>query len=269
MIEYSYHKQLNKWGVFLKDKKTVWKAVLIAALIVAIICVCYLIYLFTGRIMSEKEKEQYTNTTAVTKVLDTRLDSPVDFEKLKATNPEIVGWLKVDGTDIDYPVLRTSSHDDDYYLNHTYDNKYSSAGAIYMEKKNLATFQSPVTVLYGHNWRNNGYFRPLYSFKDKDFFEKNRYMYIYTPGHRLKYEIYAAYEYDDRHILNSFDFTNIQTLDEYLQSTLSPASLVKNVKSGVTLDTTDKILTLSTCVEGVRTSRYLVQGVLVEDSATK
>lgn len=252
-----------------KSNKKIWKILLIVSIIVILACVGYLVFIFTGDRMSDDEKNQYksTQTPAVgTSQTQQNTDSKIDFAKLKSINSDIIGWLTVDGTDIDYPVLRPETKSDAYYLDHTYKCEYSSAGAIYAEKKNSPEFLDPVTVLYGHNWTSNGYFRPLYKFKDADFFEKNKYMYITTPEKKLKYEIYAAYEYDDRHILNNFDFTQKSVLEDYLQTTLNPTSLVKNVRKGVTLNADSKILTLSTCMAGKENSRYLVQGVLVEDT---
>lgn len=251
-----------------KGGKMVWKILLVVSVVVILACAGYLVFIFTGDRMSDDEKNNFksTETTAVNSSAQTTqaAESKIDFAKLKAINSDIIGWLNVDGTDIDYPVLRPETKDNAYYLDHTYKCEYSSAGAIYAEKKNSPEFLDPVTVLYGHNWTSNGYFRPLYKFKDADFFEKNKYMYITTPEKKLKYEIYAAYEYDDRHILNTFDFTQKSVLESYLQTTLNPNSLLKNVREGVTLDADSKILTLSTCMTGKDNSRYLVQGVLVD-----
>ena len=91
---------------------------------------------------------------------------------------------------------------------------------------------------------------------------------MYTPGHILTYEIYSAFVYDDRHILNSFDFSSKEEYAEFLSATLSPKSMTRNVREGIEVDTNDRIITLSTCT-GVKTQRYLVVGVLVNDQQTK
>lgn len=81
------------------------------------------------------------------------------------------------------------------------------------------------------------------------------------------YKIYAAYVYDDRHILNSFDFGDKKILKKYFKYTLNPDSLTKNTRE-VDLDVNSKILTLSTCTNGAENTRYLVQGVFVKDEPT-
>lgn len=251
-----------------KKSKLVWIIVLVAAIVVALCCIAYFVFLLSGQRMTENERNEYTITAASTVEQESGNTAPkidIDFAKLKKVNPEVTAWLRVDGTDIDYPVMYPKGTGDSYYLYHTYKYEYSSAGAIYFERQNSPDFSDPVTVMYGHNWRTNGYFRQLYNFKNYDFFEKNKYMYLLTPERKLTYEIYTAYRYDNRHILNSFDFSQESVLENYLQMTLNPDTISKNIRNGVTLNADSKILTLSTCWEGDKNSRYLVQGVLISD----
>ena len=83
------------------------------------------------------------------------------------------------------------------------------------------------------------------------------------------YLIYSAYTYDDRHILNSFFFEDKKVFQEYLDSTLQPHAYDENVRENVKLDTNNRILTLSTCTNGAANTRYLVQGVLVDERERK
>ena len=87
------------------------------------------------------------------------------------------------------------------------------------------------------------------------------------PYHRLTYKIYAAYVYDDRHILNSFDFSDKKVLKKYFQFTQDPESVNKNTRKA-DLNINSKIITLSTCTNGAENTRYLVQGVLLKDEQT-
>lgn len=87
------------------------------------------------------------------------------------------------------------------------------------------------------------------------------------PNRKLTFKIYAAYEYDDRHIINSFDFKDKKILKEYQKYTLNPDSMIKNTRK-VSLNANSKIITLSTCTNGAENTRYLVQGVLIKDEQT-
>lgn len=264
-----------------KGKKTRRFSALQIVLFVLCLCVVgasgFFIYqYFAPRGFSPEEYHQYTNPPAAdepptgdpTEAADPLPENPINFPELQALNADVTGWIRVPNTAVDFPVLYPFSKDDNFYLRHDIYGAYDRLGAVYYQKKNRADFTDPVTVLYGHNNVIGGTFRSLYHFKDADFFANNRYMYLYTPGHILTYEIFAAYEYDDRHILYSFDFNNPAVLREYQAYILNPLTLIRNIREGVTLDADSKILTLSTCQDESGDTRYLVQGVLISDEAT-
>lgn len=200
---------------------------------------------------------------------DSRVQNPINFAELKEQNPEVYAWIYVPGTDVNLPVVQSTT-DDNFYLNHNIDGDYAVEGAIYSQSMNAADFSDPVTVLYGHNLVNGSMFSTLHYFENEDFFAQHDTMYIYTIGHMLTYKVVSAYQYDDRHILNSFDFSDPSVVRTYFDHVMAPNSLVENVRQGVTLQTTDKIVQLSTCTDTVNhtDTRYLVTGVLTDDQPT-
>ena len=197
------------------------------------------------------------------------VDNPIDFKTLKEQNNEICAWISLPGCDISYPVLQSSEDtSEDFYLTHNEDKKAVSRGAIYIQKLNNNDFSDPNTIIYGHNMLNGSMFGRLKKFRNKDFFNENEYIYIYTPGHILTYKIYSAFLYDDRHILNSFNFYNSDEFSAFIEETLNPKSMVKNLREGVSVTANDRIISLSTCTS-VSSERYLVEGVLINDQLTK
>lgn len=205
-------------------------------------------------------------TSATEEIL---VDNPINFEELTNLNPELYAWIRIPGTVIDNPVAQSNSSDQNYYLHHNYLGNYEFAGTIYSQRHNTKYFIDRVTVLYGHNMLNGTMFAGLHDFSDEDFFEENELMYIYIDGHILTYKIFAAYEYDDRHILNSFEFSDDEVYEQYLKDCLNPHSSNSIVREGVTLTKEDKILTLSTCTNYNSNKRFLVQGVLIKDEKTR
>lgn len=194
-------------------------------------------------------------------------DNPINFAVEKQKYPDIYAWINIPNTNINYPVVQHPTNDA-YYLDHNAEKKYTKAGAIYSEMKNSKDFSDSNTVLYGHNMLNGSMFRDLHKFrKDENFWNENKYIYVYTPGHILTYEICAAYRYDNRHILNSFDFSDNAVFEEYLKTVRDPKSLIRRTRE-VELNNNSKILTLSTCISNPA-YRYLVQGVLIKDEPTK
>lgn len=200
----------------------------------------------------------------------------VDFDALKKENGDIYAWIEVPGTDVSLPVVQNKYYDN-FYLTHDVNGEESVAGAIYTQSMNALDFRDPVTVIYGHTFElsqedlKDEAFGTLHNFEDPAFFDAHDTFYIYTPYKVLTYKVVSAYEYDDRHIMNSFDFRDEAVLQKYFDSVVNPESLVKNVREGVELKAPDsKIVVLSTCTRPANDSaRYLVTGVLVDEKVLK
>lgn len=190
--------------------------------------------------------------------------SPIDLPALQEINSDVYAWLRIPGTYVDYPVAQ-SVIEDNYYLHRSIYKKYLFAGMIYSQSCNSRDFSDPVTVIYGHNMRNGTMFSSLHYFEKPDFFEEHEVFYIYTIDRVLTYHIIAAYKYDNRHIMNAFDFSDPEVLKNYQEFVLNPVSTLRNVREGVILNKDSKLVVLSTCTGNDKGSRYLVTGVLVND----
>ena len=195
--------------------------------------------------------------------------NPIDFAALQAENPDLYAWIYVPNTNVNLPVAQRAG-DDFFYLDHDYRGNCAVEGAVFSQMANAKDFTDPVTVLYGHNIVNDGMFATLHSFEDPAFFAANEAFYVYIPRHILTYRVVAAYEYDDRHILNSFDFTDSVVRENYFASVLAPDDLQANVREGIALNAESKLVQLSTCRSAFTSDpvRYLVTGVLVDDQTT-
>ena len=191
---------------------------------------------------------------------------PVKFEELQAVNPDVYAWITVPGTDIDYPILQHAS-DTNYYLMHNIDGSYGYPGCIYTENMNSKDFTDNNTVIYGHNMKNGSMFAQLHKFEDPDFFKENREVLIYLPDEVLHYTIFAAHIYDDRHLLYSFDFTDPEVYQKYLDSIFNTRDMSANIDKDITVTTDDQIITLVTCIGSKPNNRLLVQAVLTDREA--
>lgn len=196
-------------------------------------------------------------------------ENPIDFAALQAQNSDIVGWIRVPGTVIDYPILQSSKDEvEDFYLYRNVEKAYKRAGSIYIQKMNDPAFTDPNTVIYGHYMANGTMFADLHQFRKEAFFNQYDTAYIYTPGHILTYRIYSAFVYDNRHVLNSFDFQTEEGFEAFLEDTRNPRSMARRVREGVEVTTKDRIISLCTCTMK-ESERYLVEGVLIDDQPTR
>ncbi len=192
-------------------------------------------------------------------------EKEVDFDTLKEeVNKDIYAWLYIPDSTIDFPVLRHPT-DNSYYLLHNLDGSKGRPGCIYTENYNTMDFTDPNTVMYGHNMRVGTMFAGLHKYEDEEFFAEHPYIYVYTPEKLFVYEVFAAYEYNDLHLLLNFDFTNEQVFQKFLDDIYEMRSMNCNTEENLEVTAKNRILTLSPCVTGKDDKRYLVQGVLLNE----
>lgn len=212
--------------------------------------------------MTQEEMEE----TIASHKDDSEVEEPheaIDFAGLQELNEDVYAWIYIPGTEIEYPILQHET-DDTYYLNYNIDGSYGYPGCIYTEKLNGKDFQDPNTVIYGHNMNNGTMFAGLHAYLDQEFFEENTTIYIYTPEETIVYEVFAAYIYDDRHLLYSFDFTDEQVYSDYLDEIFSRRDMQTNLNTEVEVTTESCIITLSTCISNQAESRLFVQAVRID-----
>lgn len=193
-------------------------------------------------------------------------DKVIDIAGLqKEVNADIYAWITVPGTVIDYPVLQ-HPEEMDYYLDYNLDGSKGYPGCIYTQRMNSKDWTDPNTVLYGHNMKAGTMFAGLHKFKDKDFFDENRYIHIYTEdGRILVYEIFAAYVSGNEHLLMNYMLQTEDGFQSYLDGICEHTGSGCHFLEDRELTAEDRIITLSTCISGQETKRYLVQGVFIDE----
>lgn len=219
---------------------------------------------------SEVPEEELGKEGEATEVPDSifvDMENPIDFQSLKAINPDLYAWVQIDDTQINYPIAQREG-DDGFYLHHDMYGDAVFAGCLYTESANSTDWNDPMTIVYGHNMRNQTMFYDLHKFGDPDFFNSHKYFYIYTEDTIRVYEIYAAFTYDDRRTLEYFDFSNPEVFQSYLDS-VKAGTLEGfqggNIRQETPVDANSRVVTLQTCVGSGGELRWLVQGVLVSE----
>lgn len=192
----------------------------------------------------------------------------IDFEQLWAENDDVVAWISIPNSQVDYPILQSKEDEpEDYYLQHNFDHSSGLPGCIYIQKRNDADFTDPDTVIYGHNMRNGSMFGDMDKmYGTKEDFEENKYIEIYTPEDGLsKYQVFCVCTYDDRLILDYFkDFENQEDFTTYLDEVMSLGKSNGVVDESIEVTKDDNIITLSTC-NNIDTQRYLIHAVRIEE----
>ena len=181
----------------------------------------------------------------------------IEYKKI---NPDIYGWIQVDGTDISYAVVR--GEDNKFYLNHTATLEYNTNGAIFADfrcEDNI--LDNPNFVLYGHN---STYLMQMFAqitkFLDRSFFNQNRYITIYTIDGVYRYEIFAIYETYSTYSYCQMNFISENSFVNWCNTMKSNSLYPRNITD---FTTSSRIITLSTCTNGYFSRRYSLQGKLV------
>ena len=174
----------------------------------------------------------------------------IDFDELKKINTDIKGWIKVEGTDVEMPVVQ--GNDNLYYLTHSLDKSSNSAGWAFIDCRNKLDGTDKNLIIYGHNRRDRSIFGTLKNIIKPEWYdnENNRYIQFITEGKTYIYDVFSVYqiEVEDYYTQTNFERINFLEFTNKLKS-----RSVKNFNVDLTED--DEILTLSTCADN---SKYRV-----------
>lgn len=164
-------------------------------------------------------------------------------------NNEFVGWLTIDDTPINYPVMQRQN-DNDYYLNHAFDGKEDSSGTLFMDYRCDYVNPTTNTIIYGHNMNNGAMFGELSRYLDKSFYDTHKIIDMDTLYEKRQYEVVAVclseVQYQDNNNFRYYNFINADNdagYDAFIKTVESLSVYDKNIN----ILKSDKLLTLSTC----------------------
>ena len=158
----------------------------------------------------------------------------IDWEYLKSINKDIIAWIEIENTKIDYPILKDK---DVYYLKHTFDKKYNSNGSIFTT--NSYPFEDKETIVYGHNMKNGSMFSDLGKYLNKDFLNSHFNFKIYTPTCHYEARIFSVYSIGVETESNNIKSLNFEDRIEYYKKASE-----YNIETDSNIK---KIVKLSTC----------------------
>ncbi len=180
----------------------------------------------------------------------------VDFEALRAINSDIVGWIRIEGTDIDYPIVQAG--DNDYYLRHLFSGEVNRAGCIFLDCGNSGDFSDPNSVIYGHHLKNGTMFTELLKYKKQDFYDAHPTALLLTPGQNYEVQFFSGYVSAVDGFAWDLDFLDGDAFLDWQGKTKR-----KSLFSSDFFPTAgDRVITLSTCSYEFNNARFVLIGVL-------
>ena len=224
------------------------------------------------KIMDDIDQEvEYTedneNTELVNKPTDKKSDYwyyvsfplvNVDFKELLAKNKDTVGWINVNNTNINYPIVQTNNND--YYLNHSYDKKYNEAGWVFLDYRNKSNLDNKNSIIYAHSRLDKSMFGSLSKTLKQAWYtnKDNHIIRISTPTENTLWQIFSVYTIPEENYYITTSFNNDSEYQKFLDTIKGRSRYNFNTS----LTTSDKILTLSTCYSD--TERTVVHAKLLK-----
>ena len=182
-----------------------------------------------------------------------------EYKMLYSLNQKLIGWVKIDDTYIDYPVLQTSNND--YYIDHNFDQEQDRNGSIFLDADCSILPRSTNLILYGHHMRSGRMFGQLNKYSSESFYEEHKLIQFDTIYERGTYEVMFVFRskvYEESEIVfKYYQFINAASETEF-NSYMREMAEMSLYDTGVTAEYGDELLTLSTCDYYTDYGRFVV-----------
>ncbi len=187
------------------------------------------------------------------------MPSAIDFQTLWQTCPDVTGWIRIDGMNINYPVVHGT--DNFFYLSHLPDKTPNKGGSIMMDASNAPDFTDDVTILHGHHMRSGEMFGDLSQYKDPVFWQAHQTMKLYTPEGDYEVEIIAACTVDGQTFGYEASFADDASYRAFVRRIRDASYFYaqSEVKPG------DRLILMSTCAYQFQNARFVVLGKIIEE----
>ncbi len=259
----------------LKKQELKRKLIILAFLVVAVICFGYFgIYYYqtyrSGNDMQHLAQIKEENKTPglasqIDKDEDKEIDEEVvpevlnDYKTLLNMNKDLIGWLKIDDINIDYPVMQTD--DNEYYLNHNFDKKSDKNGCLFLDYQCDVINRNTNLIIYGHNMLSGNMFGNLDKYSREDYYKEHpkfEFDTIYEKGaYEIVYVFRSKIYNEDAVVFKYYQFLDVQSEKEF-DSNMAEMAKISLYDTGITPKYGDELLTLSTCDYQEDNGRFVV-----------
>ncbi len=219
--------------------------------IIFAVVLCYLIYNFNIDSQDQKQFDDMAQTITLTEDNDTENDNGV--ESLIAKNPDCIGWLRINGTKIDYPIMQTKDNPQ-FYLRRDFNKQYSYLGTPFMDTRCDANYDNNL-IVYGHNMKDGKMFADLLKYREKSYFKEYNIIHFITPNSVQEYEVIAVCKVKSDDEWYGYTCQTDKESFNNLISHIKDKSLYFTEES---VEYGDYFLTLSTCEYSQTNGRLIV-----------
>lgn len=218
------------------------------------------VFLFCGWQIGKYFYEGYLNEQEYTEIKEEIIENELTLDDLKKQNDDLWGWIKIEDTNIDYPVMYTPE-DPEFYLRKNFQKEYTEEGVPFADGI-VDMDNSQVLFIYGHMMKNGYMFNNLIKYDEEGFYENHKIIDIeLVGGEKKQYEIFAFGETESTAKgFNIYNYRNVYGEDEFYEFIRGTKGLTM-FDSGISPKYGEKILVLSTCSYHHEDGRYFVAAV--------
>lgn len=206
----------------------------------------------------ETESEPESTRQETPRETEPAYESPIDFEELARLNPDIVAWIQIPGTNIDYPIVQ--GDDNDVYLHRSFEGEETTAGTIFLDFESQSDLRGYNNIIYGHHMRNGTMFRDIVYYKEQDYFKEHQYFEIYTPKETIHLKAVSCYYIENDPMVRKTRFRTNESYQTYVRTMLEPCQYAEIPEEPVT-----SLYTLVTCSYEVSDGRTVLFAVEVDE----
>ena len=245
-----------------KSSNKLKKIVMLLLIIIFICSIGYICYYIYNSNKNKKDNNDILNEIEIdqTQVTEEKTEKMLKLEELQKENNEVIGWLEIEGTNINYPVLQGT--DNEFYMKNNYKKEKSKDGSIFLDKSYNWDIPSSNLLLYGHNNKNGIMFQDLMKYAKEDFYKEHTKIKFTTNKEDSVYEIMSVfysrvYYKSEQNVFRYYYFVNANNEQEY-NYFVNNAKKVSIYDTGVNANYGDQLLTLSTCEYSQEDGRFVV-----------
>ena len=240
----------------MKRKRNNKKITMIFVLSFLILFILSGFFMFMAMNGSKEYKEGTDAYTSIQQIaindIESDRKSRIDFESLKEINSDVVGWLTLDDTVIDYPVVK--GEDNDYYLHHLYTGEWNSLGTLFVDYRNDDLFNDQISVIYGHSMLNGSMFFILERYKKQSFYEDHKEFTFETPDQTYILEPIAGKVMDAKIPFLQLNFNEEEEYEDYIKEFIQTSTF----KSDSSFSKKDKVVMMIKCSADYEDARYVL-----------
>jgi sortase B len=225
-----------------KKKLLIINVIQLILIIILVYSVMHIVIWYKNNKTNKKIIEEISKAVEINENTEDKQEYKVNFEELKNKNSDTVAWIKVENTNIEFPVVK--ANDNNYYLTHNFNKENNKAGWIFADYKNKFNGTDKNIVIYGHNMRDKSMFGSLKDVIKEEWYnnEENKYITFVTENEYQTYQVFSVYQIEKENYYIQTDFKNNE-FEEFIKT------IKQRSKKEFNVDVTskDNILTLSTC----------------------